>query len=198
MEFGQPPRIVEEGPQGARGPRRRRSTRGDQGDCFFRESPPGRGLPDRGDVQHEAASAAGRAVWKGRSGDPPRSRPRSGSPPSFLRLPGCVGVTLICASPPEARPSRRMARGVPKGPNRRFDRRSYRLQRRAGGGGRTRPGGRRELFPFRNPAPTLRNLRLLGVQARQTPAKVSGTVLASIGPLGGFALRIFRLEGEGP
>ncbi len=104
----------------------------------------------------QRAGPCGKAAAQG---DPPRSRPRSGYPPSFLRLPRVLGLRL-CASPPEARPSRRMARGVPKGPNRRFDRRSYRLNGGPAGGGGGAPGGRRELFSFRNPAPTLRNPRL--------------------------------------
>ena len=108
--------------------------------------------------------------------------------PSFLRLPGGVGVTL-CARPPEARPSRRMARGVPKGPNRRFDRRSYRLQRRRGGG---RPGGRRELFPFRNPAPTLQKSEVIGVAGLGNPAQTAWPHSCFRRPLSILALRTLK------
>ena len=84
---------------------------------------------------------------KAAPGDPPRSRPKSSPPaPSFLRLPGCVGVTL-CASPPRLRPSRRMARGVPERPESTFG--PSQLPPTTAGrrrrGGRARPGGRREL-----------------------------------------------------
>ena len=87
-------------PPNARGPRRRRSTRGDQGGLFLSRVTSGpEDFLTEGTLQHEAASAAGRAVWKGRSGDPPRSRPRSGSPPPPFCGSKGVGVTL-CASPP--------------------------------------------------------------------------------------------------
>ena len=88
----------------------------------------------------------------------PRGADQGVAPPPFCGSQG-VGVYAM-RFPPEARPSRRMARGVPKGPNRRFDRRSYRLNGGPAGGGGGAPGGRRELFSFRNPAPTLRNPRL--------------------------------------
>ena len=52
-------------------------------------------------------------------------RPDFSRPILFAASPGFRVLGLRYAlAPPEARPSRRMARGVPKGPNRRFDRRS--------------------------------------------------------------------------
>ena len=68
-------------------------------DFFFRESPPGRGLPDRGGDTRRRPQRAGPCGKAAAQGDPPRSRPRSGYPPSFLRLPRVLGFTL-CASPP--------------------------------------------------------------------------------------------------
>ena len=155
------PASSRKAPQVPEDHRRRRSARGGSGGLFLSRVTSGtEDFLTEGDVQNtrRRPQRAG-PCRKAAPGDPPRSRPKS-SPhpaPSFLRLPGCVGVTL-CAFPP------RLGRPVawrevsPKGPNRRFDRRSYRLQRRAGGGG----GGARdradaESFPFRNPAPTLRN-----------------------------------------
>ena len=76
--------------------------------------------------------------------------------PSFLRPPpGVLGLRYALAPPRPGRPVawREVSRKA------RIDVLTVavnRLQRRAGG----RPGGRRELFPFRNPAPTLRNPRL--------------------------------------
>ena len=174
------PRIVEEGPPMPEGPKTQAQHPRGPGRTFsFAESPPGLGtLPDRGDVQHT----------KGRSRGPPEEPTKEWLPPLLFAAPQGVGVTPM-RFPPEARPSRRMARGVPKGPNRRFDRRSYRLNGGPAGGGGGAPGGRRELFFFRNPAPSLRNPRLLRVAGLGNPAQTAWPHSCSCRPLAILALR---------
>ena len=83
-------------------------------------------------------------------------RPDFSRPILFAASPGVLGLRYALAPPRPGRPVawREVSRKA------RIDVLTVavnRLQRRAGG----RPGGRRELFPFRNPAPTLRNPRLL-------------------------------------
>ena len=99
VEFGQPPRIVR-----GRPPRCPRTIdagaapRGDQGDFFFREYTSGTEdfLTEGGTYNTRRRPQRAGPVWKGRSGDPPRSRPRRVvPPPSFLRLPWvCWGYAM--------------------------------------------------------------------------------------------------------
>ena len=148
------PRIVRgRPPRCPRTKRRRRSTPRGSGGLFLSRVTSGTEdfLTEGGTYNtRRRPQRAGPCGKAGRSGDPPRSRPRRVSlPPPFCGSQGGVGVTL-CASPPEARPCPVAWREVsPKGPNRRFDRRSYRLLTAGRRGGGARATGRtpRVFFP---------------------------------------------------
>ena len=70
MEFGQPPRIVEEGPPMPEDQDAGAAPEGIRRDFFFRESPPGRGLPDRGGDTRRRPQRAG-PCGKAAQGGPP-------------------------------------------------------------------------------------------------------------------------------
>ena len=91
MEFGQPPRIVEEGPpQCPRTKTQAQHPRGSGGTFSFASHLRDEDFLTEGGTRGGVRSGPGR-VERPLKGDPPRSRPRS-SPPSFLRLPGCWGL----------------------------------------------------------------------------------------------------------
>ena len=129
MEFGQPPRIVRgRPPRCPRTKRRRRSTPRGSGGLFLSRVTSGTEdfLTEGGTYNTRRRPQRAGPCGKGRSGDPPRSRPRSVVPPPFCGSLGVLGLRYALPPPRLGRPVA-WREVSPKGPNRRFDRRSYRL-----------------------------------------------------------------------
>ena len=152
-----------------------------------------RTLPDRGGAVQHTRRRPQRAgpCGKGRSRGRPPEEPTKGvvTPPSFFAAPQGVGVYAYALRPPEARPSRRMARGVPKGQNRRFDPSQLPPKRRAGGGGAGHTGRMPRAFSLRKSGTDPRKSEVVGVPGLGNPAQTAWPHSCSCMPLAILALR---------